>query len=51
MDKRTRNVLVSPIVLFVRFPLMIALSGVILVGMLAENAYEWVSDHIPGLRR
>ncbi len=48
MDKRTRNVLVTPIVLLIRLPLMVALTGVIKLGELADRAQEWVDRHVAG---
>jgi len=51
MNKRVRNVLVFPIVLFIRLPLMLLLLPVAFIGEKAQSAADWISVHIPGLIR
>jgi hypothetical protein len=51
MNKNIHNVLAAPIVLLVRLPLMLVLLSIAFIGEKAQDAAEWVSDHIPGLIR
>lgn len=51
MTKITRNILISPIVFFVRFPLLLPFFILIKIGEFAEKFSEFVSDRIPGFNR
>lgn len=51
MSKTLRNILVAPIAIFVRFPIMATLGAIIVIGELADKAQDKADRFIPGLRR
>lgn len=51
MNKRIRNVLITPIVLLVRAPLMIIFITLMKVGEGAECAADLVGTYVPGWER
>lgn len=44
------NLMVAPIVLFVRVPLMLPLLALTIVGEMAERAGDWLSDRLPAFK-
>lgn len=48
--KHLYNVLVTPIVIFVRAPLIIVLGLLVDLGGYAESASHWIADHVYGWR-
>ena len=46
-----RNLVMLPIIVLVRVPLMLALKSLAAPGNWADDALEWVSNNIPGWRR
>lgn len=50
MSKKLRNILVAPIAIFVRFPVMATLRVIVVIGELADKGYEKAGSIIPGMR-
>lgn len=51
MNKHVHNVLLAPIVLMIRLPLLLLLLSVAFIGEKSQDASDWVSIHIPGFIR
>lgn len=51
MKMRTRNILMAPIVLLVRTPILLPLWLLARVGERAEEIGDWLSGVLPGFKR
>lgn len=51
MNKTLRNILVLPVAICIRLPLMYALWFIASLGRWADNLFDWVDSTIPGLKR
>ena len=46
--KRTSNWIKAPIVLFIRAPLMASFLALVILGRVASQISDWLSDNLPG---